>query len=134
MVVVKKGYTLTVVSWENDGDNYNTITKTVDTIEEAKVWWNMMQLCSNGSETLGNSYGEFSRKQQKIAIDFMNENRSILIPLEDRIVDDEMLVDWFCDLAGELLGHSEYYACRVMDSCKVTYSPVDIEVEDVKFS
>ena len=131
MIVVKKGYTLTVRSWENDGDNYNTKTKTVDTIEEAKVWWDMMQLCSG--EKLGNSYDGFSKKQEKIAIDFLKDNSSILLPEQDMVDDDEVLVDWFRDLAGELLGYSEYY-CRVMDSCKVTYSPVDIEVEDIEFN
>lgn len=131
MIVVKKGYTLTVVSCENDGDNYNTKTKTVDTIEEAKVWWDMMQLCSG--EKLGNSYDRFSKKQEKIAIDFLKDNSSVLLPEQDMVDDDEVLLDWFRDLAGELLGHSEYY-CREMHSCKVTYSPVDIEVEDIKFN
>ena len=46
MSFIKKGYTLTVTSWENDGDYYNTKSKTVETLEEAKVWWNMMQLCN----------------------------------------------------------------------------------------
>ena len=33
--VVNKGYTLSVTSWENDGDNYKTESKTFDTKEEA---------------------------------------------------------------------------------------------------
>jgi hypothetical protein len=35
--IINKGYTLTVVSWENDADNYKTISKTVQTKEESKV-------------------------------------------------------------------------------------------------
>ena len=35
--VINKGYTITVVSWENDGDNYKTKSITVETIEEARV-------------------------------------------------------------------------------------------------
>jgi hypothetical protein len=34
MSFIKKGYTLTVTSWENDGDYYNTKSKTVETLEE----------------------------------------------------------------------------------------------------
>lgn len=43
--------------------------------------------------------------------------------------DEDNLTDWFCDLAGELLGYGEDYACRVMESCVVTYSPVDVTPE-----
>ena len=137
MSFIKKGYTLTVTSWENDGDNFNTKTKTVETLEEAKVWWNMMQLCksesSPGKIYLGNSYNGFKSNQEKIAIDFIKENYKILLP-EDNIEDNESnLPYWFCELAGELLGYSENYSCRVMETCIVTYSPIDISSEIINF-
>jgi len=139
--MIKKGYTLTVRSWENDADNYNTISKTVDTIEEARVWWEMMQLCRSknvrgidkGKVYLGNSYNGFSSEQEEVAINFLKENHNILLPNDDIEDNEDNLVDWFKSLAGELLGYSEYYSCRVMESCLVTYSPIDIIPEVIKF-
>ena len=136
--VVSKGYTLTVVSWENDGDNYNTKTKTVQTEEEAKVWWNMMQLCKSKNHskeniTLGNTYNGFNSKQKEIAINFLKENHKILLPDDNIEENEDNLVDWFCDLAGELLGHGENYACRVMETTTVTYSSEDIYVDEITF-
>ena len=36
-LVVEEGYTIKVVSWENDGDHYSTKTYTVMTEDEAKA-------------------------------------------------------------------------------------------------
>jgi hypothetical protein len=139
-LVVQKGYTLTVISWENDGDNYNTISKTVDSLGEAKVWYEMMQLCKSGNNQpsgiikLGNSYNGFSKQQKRVAIDFIKENHKILIPGDNIEDDDENdLSELFCDLAGELLGYGENYACREMKECVITYSPTDIYLEEIKF-
>lgn len=134
--VVNKGYTLTVVSWKNDGDDYNTQSKTVKTIKEAKVWWDMMLLCKDGCNnkiSLGNSYDGFSKKQEEIAKDFLKENYKILLPNDNIKENEDDLVDWFCDLASELLGSSENYMCRVMESCVITYSSEDIYLEKIEF-
>ena len=136
---IEKGYTLTVKSWENDGDNYNTKTKTVQTLEEAKVWWDMMQLCKSKNNQppniilLGNSYDGFTSKQKEVAKNFIIKHHEILLP-EDNIEEhDEDLADWFCDLASELLGSGDNYSCRVMEECIITYSLEDIYFEEIKF-
>lgn len=137
--VINKGYTLTVTSWENDADNYKTISKTVDTKEEAKVWYDMMQLCKSENNLpknvikLGNTYNGFNKEQEEVAKNFMKEYHKVLIPNDDIEENEENLVDWFCGLAGDLLGYSENYACRVMESCIVTYSPEDIYLEEINF-
>ena len=108
--MIKKGYTLTVRSWENDADNYNTISKTVDTIEEARVWWEMMQLCRSknvrgidkGKVYLGNSYNGFSSEQEEVVINFLKENHNILLPnddIEDIEDNEDNLVVWL--ISGE---------------------------------
>ena len=136
---IKKGYTLTVVSWENDADNYNTKSKTVATKEEAKVWYDMMQLCQSkdnkpkGVIKLGNSYEKFNTEQEEVAKEFLKTHHKILLPEDDIESNEDNLIDWFCDLAGELLGNSENYRCRVMESCTVTYSPVDVTPEIITF-
>lgn len=137
--VINKGYTLTVVSWENDGDHYATNSKTVETLEEAKVWWDMMQLCDsknnqpNGIVKLGNSYDGFTPQQEEVAVDFIMKHHKTLLPDDNIEEDEDGLVYLFSDLAGELLGYSEYYACRVMESCSVTYSAEDIYLEEINF-
>jgi hypothetical protein len=129
---INKGYTLTVTSWENDADYYNTKSKTVATLEEAKVWYEMMQLCKSennqpaGVIKLGNTHDGFNSKQKEVVKDFMKRHHKILVPGDDIEANEDNLEYWFCDLSGELLGHSEYYMCRVMESCVVTYSPVDV--------
>ena len=131
---IKKGYTLTVTSWENDGDNYNTKSKTVQTLEEAKVWYEMMQLCeSNNTRGLGNTYNGFNKQQKEIAVNFLKKHHTILLPHDDIEANEDNLEDWFCSLAGELLDYSEHNACRVMESCVVTYSPVDVIPEIIEF-
>lgn len=128
---INKGYTITVTSWENDGDNYNTKSITVDSEEKAKVWYDMMQLCT--SNKLGNSYGGFNKKQEKNAISFIKEHHEILLPDDNIEENEENLKDWFCSLAGTLLGYGEEYDCRVMESCVITHSPEDIFVNEIKF-
>jgi hypothetical protein len=136
---IQKGYTITVTSWENDGDNYNTKSKVVQTKEEAKVWYDMMQLCTSKNNQpkdvvkLGNSYGGFDKKQEEVAINFIKEHHKILLPNDNIEEHEEDLKYWFCDLAGELLGHGEDYYCRVMAECVITYSPEDIYVEKINF-
>ena len=43
-LVVKKGYTIEVTSWENDGDNYKTKTLTVDDKEQSIA---ILDMCKN---------------------------------------------------------------------------------------
>ena len=137
--IINKGYTLTVTSWENDGDNYNTKSITVATKEEAKVWWDMMQLCKDDSNEakgvikLGNSYDGFDEEQEEVAKNFLKEHHKILLPDNNIEEHEDDLVDWFCSLASELLGDSEYYSCRVMELCVITYSPKDVYLEEINF-
>ena len=134
---INKGYTLTVTSWENDGDNYNTNSITVSKEEKAKAYWNMMKLCTpkNRSEDvkLGNTYGYFSEKQEKLIVKFLKANPILLEGNDIENADMDQLVSWFMEISSELLGNSENYSCRVMESCVITYSPEDVYIEEIKF-
>jgi hypothetical protein len=133
MVVVNKGYTLTVVSWENDGDHYNTKSKTVDTKEEAEALYNLMQMCKSENRVgggLGNAC-DFSSRQKQAIIDFFKSN-PILVG-EDGVDEDDDYIELFYDYSYSLLGGSEWYVCRVMETCTVTYSTDTISVEEIKF-
>lgn len=135
--IINKGYTITVVSWENDGDNYNTKSITVDSKDKAKAYYDMMQLCKSennqpkGGIGLGNS-SELSKKQIEAIIDFLKRN-PILLGDDIGTVEEEHLVDFFSELTWDLLGGSEWYMFRVMESCIITYSNEDVFLEEVKF-
>lgn len=143
---IKKGYTLTVTSWENDADNYNTNSKTVETKEEAKALYDLMQLCVSknnkpkGVIRLGNTGDNgFDIYQIDLLYEFFKSNSVLLKePLENidsMDVDDEKdyITNLFYEAEDGLLGSSEHYTCRVMESCVVTYSDVEVKPEIIKF-
>lgn len=147
--VVSKGYTIRVVSCENDGDHYATNSMIVQTKEEAKAWYELMMFC----KPFGNDIG-FKKLYKNIEeiIEFMKTHRQLfrLKDIDFEIPKDILeaglqfiyeedpsnfkhLMYKFNDTASELLGGSDFYSMRVMKSCIVTYSPKDIYVEEVKF-
>lgn len=139
--VVNAGYTITVTSWENDGDNYNTKSIIVDTLEEAEAIYKLMQLCEsknnqpNGVIKLGNSC-DFDEEQENLIVNFLKNNPVLYknIDFEFGVDEDDdryAFFDIFNDITCNLLGNSEYYACRVMEKCVVTYSPEDVYTEKI---
>ena len=140
MIQIKKGYTIKVTSWENDADNYNTREITVDTKEEAEMYYNMMQLFKSknnkpeGVIKLGNvfEHGDFSENQQELILEFIEQNPSLLKEENVKDADKEEVIDWFMDIAFTLIGGGEFYS-RVMKSCVITYSDKDIETKEIKF-
>ena len=137
--VISKGYTITVVSWENDGDNYNTNSITVESKEMAEAYYNMMQLCRsknnriNGEIGLGNTSDGFNRRQRQAIISLFDNYPILLHGTKIDEDEDDDLDYLFMEISGDLLGSSEFYTCRVMESCSITYSPEDIYLETVEF-
>jgi hypothetical protein len=138
--IVNKGYTIEVVSWENDADNYATNYKTVATIEEVDALIEMLELCRSSSNRLkgdiriGNTYeyDGFDKTQKEVVLEFMKKNFIVLFPKNDiNKLDEESLIDLFIDKAQDLLSGGEFY-CRVCESYTVTYYPEDIYVDIVK--
>lgn len=142
-LVVKKGYTLTVDSWENDADFNQTHSRTVKTLEEAIALYNFMQLCVSknnlpkGVIRLGNTFDSFSYAQIELIEDFLKAN-PILGKIEARNEEDDdddwddYIRDRFHTITGGLLGSSEDFTCRVMEECIVTYSDKDIYLDIIQ--
>lgn len=136
--VIQKGYTIKVISWENDGDFYNTKFYNTDSLEKAKA---IVELCktlfrsaNNVEGGIGNTtvYDEDDyEKVFEIVIPFMKNHPELL--KDKTIVSDEDLYEICMDYAFELMGSSEFYVTRVCQSVEVTYSPLDIEVEEIVF-
>lgn len=136
--VVSKGYTITVTSWENDGDYKNTKSVTVDSLEEARALYNLSKLCeirhTKGEIKLGNSCG-FNDMQLNLIYEFIRDNPVLLEGYNELDItdcDESLLLDVFYHYHYELFGSSEYYSSRVCEKVVVTYSPEDIYVEQIK--
>ena len=108
-LVVNKGYTITVVSWENDGDFYNTESITVNTYKEAELYF---QLIKFYQENLNNQ-GKIDGDQIVLIQEFINEHKPLYI-FE------------FHDTCDSLIGTSGCGDGRVVESCVVTYSSEDV--------
>lgn len=128
--VINKGYTLTVTSWENDGDNYRTKAITVETKEEANKIYHICKdvfvSCNNGKGGVGNS---MEGEEYHVLKKYVENHKGFFPNLEE----DEEIIDYFADLAHSLMGGSEYYDFRICESCIITYSPEDIYLEEITF-
>lgn len=135
VIVVKKGYTISVTSWENDGDNYNTKTMTVDDKEYALAILQMCKdifvSCNNGDGGIGNANGG---KGEAKAADLIKEYASDKPLINKGETDPDTIYDLVMDLNYELMGSSEFYHSRVFESGFITYSPVDVKVEQIAHS
>lgn len=139
-LIVKAGYTIEVVSWENDADYYNTRHMTVESLEEAKAIAHMCEHLfaskNNGDGGIGNSFSQ--NEVISTIIDYFYENpyltdkKGIDIKDEDNL-DYDKLYCWCVHFAGELMGYSEDYAVRVCESATITYSPNDVYLKTIKF-
>jgi hypothetical protein len=119
-LVIEKGYTLTVTSWENDGDNYRTESMTVETLEEAR---RIYRVCNELFKSDEGGVGNSMDGESEEAIEEYIENNPELNLTEEEIR----------DLSYDLMGSSEYYDYRVCESVSVTYSPEDIYLEKIEF-
>lgn len=128
--VVAKGYTLEVVSWENDGDYYKTIRKTVQTREEAKrIKHFLLPLFTSANGKRGGIGNTSSGEGEKKILQYYKKNKKLFPELEGN--DEDNALDYFTDLAIEMLGSSEWYTYRVCESVTITYSSKDIYVDKV---
>lgn len=129
--LASKGYTLRVVSWENDADNYRTKDYTVDTLEEAKkinkICKELFCSCNNGEGGVGNS---MENEELDRLVKFVEENPD-LFPDGPKVENGDEIMDHFQNLAYNLMGGSEFYDFRVCESCVCFYSDKDIFLENI---
>lgn len=133
--VISKGYTITVVSWENDGDNYNTKSIVIESKEKAEA---IVKMCntifkssSNGNGGIGNMDGEDEEDAAEVILPFMKAN-PILFDNKDGL-SDQKLIDICMEHNDNLMGGSEYYYSRVCEKCTVTYSSEDVFNDKIEF-
>ena len=128
VTVIPAGYRVSVTSWENDGDNYNT--KTIEGLESNQVSMivAVCQLMKSG--LYGNLYEPsparieaFRKELWKIALTFPDAFHANFI--EDEIVDEA----W--ELIAELgLTGGDFYS-RVFERIKIEHIKKPIKIADV---
>lgn len=123
--IVSKGYTLKVVSWENDGDNYKTTSIVTDSVTDLKYFVDICKYCKQTHKgfTIANECSDNLTEPQREWILKLMEKHS------KRSDDEEEDLEEFLETTDELLGSSEWYLARVCSSYSVTYSEVDIYTE-----
>jgi len=126
-VVVEKGYTIEVVSWENDGDNYRTKTMTVGNKDYALAVFDMCKVLFNDDYDIGIGNmvdGENDEASSKI-IAYVSDKPIITKGAKTNTEKVDLVLDINCDL----LGPSDFYISRVFESGSIVYSPKDVILE-----
>lgn len=125
---IPAGYRITCVSWENDGDYYNTVVREGLNKEETTLLAELAQIIKERKSGLENNYEP--KKQE------LEKGRKILAKVFDKYpeifkleMEIEDMLEYICD---NITGNSEEgYALRVLESMKIDYFPHDIFIEDV---
>jgi hypothetical protein len=140
MTTIKKGYRITVTSWENDADNYNT--KSIEGLDENEIKFHVelakMHVSENQDRNaFGNIYdpSDLEREKHVEALTALGMRYPGVI--NNWIVEEgeEVLVEDYSTLIHDSLGElglrgSEFYT-RVTESFVVEYIPEDIHIQDV---
>ena len=133
-LVVKKGYTLEVVSWENDADHYSTERMVFDNENEALAVRTMCEelFCSGSNQGTGIGNMRDSDYDRTIIIInkyIENHPEVVEVCLLQSSYDLDNIVDMVMDYNYDLLGSSEDYCSRVCESAELYYSDKDIYLE-----
>ena len=137
--IIPVGYRLSVVSWENDGDHYNT--EVMEGLSEEEVKF-LVEICKlhysqyrdHNVRTFGNMY-EPNDKEIEEYYEALDNIRKKYPNVKDKydneeheLEDGEHVREAFCYDLGFTKG--EFFT-RVCESFKVEYVPVEIILEDV---
>lgn len=133
--IINKGYTLSVTSWENDGDNGKTLSKTYESKELAIAVASMCKILfasSNNKEGgIGNMMAEDEEEASEVILPYMKASPELYPDKENP--SDEELIQICMKYNYALMGGSEWYYSRVFENATLTYSPEDIYLETIQF-
>lgn len=141
MIRHKKGYEIVVTSWENDADNYNTVTYFTDDKEHALATVEFADLFkkSTWEGGVGNSYDPSAEELKRIESIFVNfyKDHPHLLPKDWTSPQEDEIADCCIELASNLgLTNGEYYT-RKIAHLEIHYYPEDVicfqpTVEDLR--
>ena len=148
--VIQKGFMVECESWENDGDFYNTKTKTYLTLKDAQAVVSVVRSYEglHGNDYNGRDAGDRSPEYDKEALSHFlfhvcdvsqEEGDTMIAAWEKKQADEEELTDddegmvaeldsWVADSVYDLVGGSEYYTCRVIDHIAIMEIPETVTI------
>lgn len=138
--IIPAGYRITVVSWENDADNYNTETVEGYSELEAKFAVELFKAfssCNNRSNRgIGNLSGRDGdqEKYDSTIQEIVSRHPIALVSegFKDYFTPSADGYHGYSEYLHEIgLGGTEYSISRVCESVKVEYVAQDIYIEDV---
>ena len=131
MSTIKAGYRITVTSWENDADNYNT--ETCDGLSEdtARFHIDLLKLIAgsncNDNTVFGNMYEPGDEE-----LEVFEEAATKVLEKHDQFDSKYDALDIATDIIGNYTGYSsDGFYTRVAESIVVEYVPQEIIIEDV---
>jgi hypothetical protein len=143
-IMLMRGYHITVTSWENDADNYNTKTIVIQDREEVDILVALFELLGSQSRNscdFGNMYEPSDEDRQKFAeavaalpgmIAYLEQNFEWL---KEAMEDPECGADYMdavMDILYDVgLSGSEYYYTRVCEKITVFYVEHDVYAERI---
>lgn len=140
--IIKQGYRLTLKTWENDGDNYNSHVEEGLSEPEVRFWVDIFEAFTSGSEEngeIGNMYDpddkEMACYHRTIAAIIRNHRNAVFSLFEfdpiEADAEDSELVDRVSDSFYDwTLSCGEFFT-RVADEWTVEYVPTEIVLIDV---
>jgi hypothetical protein len=142
--MLARGYHITVTSWENDGDNYNTKTIVVPEREEVDILVSLFKLLgqeTSNDKDFGNMYEPDKSERKAFAkavlalpgmIDYLKKSFTWAEGLLEDSGYEDSILDAVLDILYDVgLTGSEYYYTRVCDKLTVFYVEQDVYAERV---
>ena len=145
VVVQESGYRISVTSWENDADNYNFKSITLENADDARVVVALCKLLNPRYDTPQQTFGNMYEPSESDIQDFeaaiaqipgINEYLKAVFSWYEESVEEydigakyaDAVLDIYYDLG---LSGSEYYYTRVCEKVEVHYFEEPVYAADV---
>lgn len=129
---IPAGYILTVISWENDGDNYNTVQLEGLSKAEARFKFDLADLCTGEFSNTYYEYRDDNKAFEEACVAVLKKHREFVEKaIGESIEELKYPMDFMSELLGDLGLVSEHFFPRVAEKITVEYIPAAIEIEDV---
>jgi hypothetical protein len=140
----RKGYLVRILSWENDGDNYNTQEYNTDTEQDARAVVEFCALFSRANpNTIGNIYDPHWESEERthahsVILEFHKSHPGFMdvdttSAENDAYSEDDYIVEAYLDFAYDLGLRGGEFFTRVCESVEVFRIPEDVLVEKMEW-
>lgn len=137
---IPAGYRLTVTSWENDGDNYNTKTLDGLTLEKVSYLVDLCKILGSSNAQIGN-FGNLYDPSETEVLKLSKRIKAIIEKYPTIKADffsmhtaedgEESYPDYAAEELYELALVGGEFFTRVCESFVVEYVPQEIVIEDI---